>query len=205
MRTALPRYIQMLHQKLQARSMAGTDKIVWREFKEYLNASPQWFATQDIPTFLSLLIAFARAQLAALTEAEELNTTQSHKRPATAAFTQHTDKRQGLEKWGAQVAAAVSGGPDTTNDSSPSCSFCGRHHSLDQCRGVQNPIAQHKQKQLNRAGPSTGKSYSRGGSTRHFQKPPLFAADMHAATFAAGVGAGEEAAEDCRKVGAHSL
>jgi hypothetical protein len=61
MRTALPRYIQMLHQKLQARSMAGTDKIVWREFKEYLNASPQWFATQDIPTFLSLRSLPSRA------------------------------------------------------------------------------------------------------------------------------------------------
>jgi hypothetical protein len=45
--------------------MAGTDKIAWR--------APQWRPTQDIPTFLSLLIAFARTQLAALAGAEELN------------------------------------------------------------------------------------------------------------------------------------
>jgi hypothetical protein len=65
MRPALPRYFQKLHQQLLTRNMAGTDKIAWR--------APQWRPTQDIPTFLSLLIAFARTQLAALAGAEELN------------------------------------------------------------------------------------------------------------------------------------
>jgi hypothetical protein len=59
--------------------MAGTDKIVWREFKDYLNNALQLHTTQDIPTFLSLLITFARAQLAALAEAEEINAKQFNK------------------------------------------------------------------------------------------------------------------------------
>ena len=66
MQVSCPRYIQMLHQLLQARNMSKTDKIVWREFKDDLNISPEWAATPDIPTLMSLLINFARAQLSAL-------------------------------------------------------------------------------------------------------------------------------------------
>ena len=154
MQVSCPRYVQMLHQLLQARTMAKTDKIVWRELKDGLNISSEWAATPDIPTFMSLLINFARAQLSALAEEDEINQKKYNKRPATAAFTEHADKRQRFGNLGAQGAASVNGGPATTNCSSPSCSFCGRHHSLDQCRGVQNLIAQHQQKQLDRAGPT---------------------------------------------------
>jgi hypothetical protein len=147
-------YVHILHQHLQARIMAKTDKIVGCELKDGLNISSEWAATPYIPTFMSLLINFARAQLSALAEEDEINQKKYNKRPATAAFTEHADKRQRFANWGAQVAASVNGGPATTNGSSPSCSFCGRHHSLDQCRGVQNLIAQHQQKQLDRAGPT---------------------------------------------------
>ena len=61
----------MLHQLLLTRTMAQIDKIVWREFKDDLKISPEWAATPDIPTFMSLLINFARAQLQALAEQEE--------------------------------------------------------------------------------------------------------------------------------------
>ena len=84
----------------------------------------------SLPSYLSVLIVFARTQLAALAKAEGLKAKESNTRSATAAFTRHNDKRQRLENWGSQVAASVDCGPATTNGSCPSCSFCGRHHSL---------------------------------------------------------------------------
>jgi hypothetical protein len=141
--------------------MTKIDCIEWREFPKYLSEQQQCQNMKDIPTFLSLLIAFARTQLHALTSAEG---TLTHKRNATAVFA-HTDrhKRQRLEQLGAQVTAAVSGA--STNDDSKKCSYCGRQHHLEQCSGVQNLIAQHKTKQLAHAGPFTGKPHFRGGST----------------------------------------
>jgi hypothetical protein len=151
---------------------------------------------------MSLLINFARAHLSALAEAGEINQKKYNKCPTTAFFTEHADKRQRFANWGAQVAASVNGGPATSNGSTPSCSLCGRHHSLDQCRGVQNLIAQHKQKQLDRAGTTMIKPYCRGGSTRHFKKPTLFGGrGKYATTLAAGVGSGVEAAKDSMVAG----
>jgi hypothetical protein len=69
----------MLHQLLLARTMAKTDKIFWREFKDDLKISAEWAATPDIPTFMSLLINFARAQLSVLAKADE--TTPSRPNP----------------------------------------------------------------------------------------------------------------------------
>ena len=141
----------MLNQQLRSRKMANLDRIDWGEFKDYLDKSPQWLAKNDIPVYLSSLIAFASSQLDALAQAEGMaGVTSSSKRTATAAFADSTDKtkRQRFAEWGAQVAASVDGGSTNTHGSSSACSFCGRHHSLAQCRGVQNFIAQHKSRQL---------------------------------------------------------
>jgi hypothetical protein len=39
--------------------MANLDRIDWGEFKAYLNKNEQWLAKNDIPVYLSSLIAFA--------------------------------------------------------------------------------------------------------------------------------------------------
>ena len=112
-------------------------------FKDYLDKSPQWLTKNGIPAYLSSLIAFEHSQLDALVQAEGMASSSKH--TATAAYADPTDKtkRQRFAQWGAQVVAPVDGGPTNTNGSSPACSFCGRHHTLAQCRGVQNLIAQH--------------------------------------------------------------
>jgi len=70
MNNTQPRYIQMLFQQLQTRQMMKIDGIEWREFSNHLHKQPEWSNMKDIPTFLSLLIAWAHTQLTALTDAE---------------------------------------------------------------------------------------------------------------------------------------
>ena len=97
LRSALPRYLQMLDHQLRSRKMANLDRIDWSEFKAYLNKNDQWLAKNDIPVYLSSLIAFASSQLEALAQAEGMTgTTSSSKRAATAAFADPNDnnKRQ---------------------------------------------------------------------------------------------------------------
>jgi len=162
---ARPRFLQMLAHELKKRKMAKIDNIDWGEFKAYLNKNEQWLAKQDIPVYLSSLIAFSSAQLEALADAEGMpGSASSSKRTATAAFADphasNSNRRQRLAQWGAQVAASVNG--DSANPQGPQgppapCPYCGRHHSLDQCRGVQNLIAQHRSRQLvGRGGISKG-------------------------------------------------
>ena len=50
--------------------------------------------------------------------------------------------------------------------SSSACLFCGRHHSLAQCRGVLNLIAQHKARQLANHGGTSKPPFHRGSSWR---------------------------------------
>ena len=166
----------MLNQQLRSRKMANLDRIDWGEFKDYLYKSPQWLAKNDIPVYLSSLIAFASSQLDALAQAEGMaGVTSSSKRTATAAFADSTDKtkRQRFAEWGAQVAASVDGGSTNTHGSSSACSFCGRHHSLAQCRGVQSLIAQHKSRQLAARGGTSKPPFHRGSSWRT-KKPVQF-------------------------------
>jgi hypothetical protein len=174
LRAALPRYLQMLNQQLRSRKMANLDRI--DKSPQWLDKSPQWLAKNDIPVYLSSLIAFASSQLDALAQAEGMaGVTSSSKRTATAAFADSTDKtkRQRFAEWGAQVAASVDGGSTNTHGSSSACSFCGRHHSLAQCRGVQNLIAQHKSRQLAARGGISKPPFHRGSSWRT-KKPVQF-------------------------------
>jgi hypothetical protein len=107
-------------------------------------------------------------------------TASSSKRAATAAFADPNDnnnnRRQRLEQWGAQVAASING--DSANPQGPQgpqapCTYCGRHHSLDQCRGVKNLIDEHKRRQLARRGGISKPSLHRGNSYRT-NKPSQF-------------------------------
>ena len=169
---ARPRFLQMLAHELKKRKMAKIDNIDWGEFKAYLNKNEQWLAKQDIPVYLSSLIAFSSAQLEALADAEGMTgSASSSKRTATAAFADpnasNSNRRQRLAQWGAQVAASVNG--DSANPQGPQgppapCPYCGRHHSLDQCRGVQNLIAQHRSRQLVGRGGISKPSFHRGRS-----------------------------------------
>jgi hypothetical protein len=146
------------------------------EFKAYLNKNEQWLAKKDIPVYMSSLIAFSRSQLDALADAEGMTgTASSSKRTATAAFADPNDnsKRQCFEQWGAQVAASINGDSANPQGSSSACSFCGRHHSLAQCRGVQNLIAQHKSRQLAARGGTSKPPFHRGSSWRT-KKPVQF-------------------------------
>ena len=70
MNNTQPHYVQMLFQQLQTRQMMKVDVIEWREFSDHLDKQPAWSNMKDIPTFLSLLIAWAHTQLTALTAAE---------------------------------------------------------------------------------------------------------------------------------------
>ena len=175
---ARPRFLQMLAHELKKRKMAKIDNIDWGEFKAYLNKNEQWLAKNDIPVYLTSLIAFASSQLEALAEAEALaGAASSSKRAATAAFADSHDKnkRQRPAEWGAQVAASLDGDSANTHGSSPACSFCGRHHSLAQCRGVQNLIAQHKSRQLAARG-GISKPLSHRGNSWRLKKPAQFGA-----------------------------
>jgi hypothetical protein len=109
LRSALPRFLQMLDHQLRSRKMANLDRIDWGEFKAYLNKNEQWLAKKDIPVYLSSLIAFSSSQLEALAEAEGMTgTASSSKRAATAAFADpNNNKRQRFAEWGAQVAASI--------------------------------------------------------------------------------------------------
>jgi len=128
-----------------------------------------------MPVYMSSLIAFSSGQLEALADAEGMTgTASSSKRAATAAFADSNDnnsKRQRLEQWGAQVAASING--DSANPQGPKapCIFCGRHHSLDQCRGVRNLIKDHQDRQLARRVGISKPSLHRGRSGR--TKNPL--------------------------------
>ena len=178
LRSSLPRYIVSLDKQLRTRKMAALDRINWGEFKDYLNKNEQWLAKNDIPVYLTSLIAFASSQLEALAEAEALaGAASSSKRAATAAFADSHDKnkRQRPAEWGAQVAASLDGDSANTQGSSPACSFCGRHHSLAQCRGVQNLIAQHKSRQLAARG-GISKPLSHRGNSWRLKKPAQFGA-----------------------------
>jgi hypothetical protein len=151
-------------------------QVHWGEFKAYLNKNEQWLAKKDIPVYMSSLIAFSRSQLDALADAEGMTgTASSSKRTATAAFPDPNDnsKRQRFEQWGAQVAASINGDSANPQGSSSACSFCGRHHSLAQCRGVQNLIAQHKSRQLAARGGISKPPFHRGSSWRT-KKPVQF-------------------------------
>ena len=55
LRSALPRYLQMLDHQLRSRKMANLDRIDWSEFKAYLNKNEQWLAKNDIPQSVPLL------------------------------------------------------------------------------------------------------------------------------------------------------
>jgi hypothetical protein len=176
LRSALPRFLQMLDHQLKSRKMANLDRIDWGEFKAYLNKNEQWLAKKDIPVYMSSLIAFSRSQLDALADAEGMTgTASSSKRTATAAFADPNDnsKRQRFEQWGAQVAASINGDSANPQDSSPACSFCGRHHSLAQYCGVQNLIAQHKSRQLAARGGISKPPFHLGSSWRT-KKPVQF-------------------------------
>jgi hypothetical protein len=149
--------------------MANLDRIDWGEFKAYLNKNEQWLAKNDIPVCLSSLIAFASSQLEALAQAEGMTgTASSSKRAAIAAFAHPNDnnKRQRFAEWGAQVAASIDGDSANIHGSSSACPFCGRHHSLAQCRGVQNLIAQHKPRQLAAHGGISKSPFPRSSSWR---------------------------------------
>ncbi len=103
LRSAPPRYLVSLDQQLRTRKMANLDRINWGEFKDYLNKNEQWLAKNDIPVYLTSLVAFASSQLEALAEAEELaGAASSSKRAATAAFADSHDKnkRQRFAEWG---------------------------------------------------------------------------------------------------------
>jgi hypothetical protein len=176
LRSALPRYLQMLDHQLRSRKMANLDRIDWSEFKAYLNKNEQWLAKNDIPVYLSSLIAFASSQLEALAQAEGMTgTASSSKHAATAAFADPNDnnKRQRFAEWGAQVAASIDGDSANIHGSSSACPFCGRRHSLAQCRGVQNLIAQHKSRQLAARGGISKPPFHRGSSWRT-KKPVQF-------------------------------
>jgi len=151
LRSALPRFLQMLDHQLKSRKMANVDRIDWGNFKAYLNKNEQWLAKKDIPVYMSSLIAFSSCQLEALADAEEMTgTASSSKRDTTAAFADSNDnsKRQRLEQWGAQVAASINGDSANPQGLKAPCLFCGLHHSLDQCRGVRNLIKEHQDRQL---------------------------------------------------------
>jgi hypothetical protein len=176
LRSALPRFLQMLDHQLKSRKMANLGRIDWGEFKAYLNKNEQWLAKKDIPVYMSSLIAFSRSQLDALADAEGMTgTASSSKRTATAAFADPNDdsKRQRFEQWGAKVAASINGDSANPQGSNSACSFCGRHHSLAQCRGVQNLIAQHKSRQLAARGGISTPPFHRGSSWRT-KKPVQF-------------------------------
>jgi hypothetical protein len=166
MNTTQPHYIQMLFQQLQQRQMMTVDGIEWQGFFNHLDKQPEWGNMKDIPTFLSLLIAWAHSQLTALTDAEG---TLAQKRTTTAAFT-HTNsqrtKRQRFRQWGAEVATAISGA--STNEDP--CSFCGHKHSLDQCRGLKKVIEREKERRLNLDSSSTSKPHPRAGM-KSFKRP----------------------------------
>ena len=53
LRSALPRFLQMLDHQLKSRKMAKLDRIDWGEFKAYLNKNEQWLAKKDIPVYMS--------------------------------------------------------------------------------------------------------------------------------------------------------
>ncbi len=95
-------------------------------------------------------------------------TTSSSKLAATAAFADPNDnnKRQRFAEWGAQVAASIDGDSANIHGSSSACPSCGRHHSLAQCRGVQNLIDQHKSRQLAASGGISNPPSHRGSSWR---------------------------------------
>jgi len=171
-----------LHQ-LKSRKMANVDKIDWVDFKAYLNKNEQWLAKKDIPVYMSSLIAFSSGQLEALADAEGMTgTASSSKRTAIAAFADSNDnndnRRQRLQQWGTQVAASING--DSANPQGPQgppvpCTYCGRHHSLDQYRGVRNLIDDHKRRQLAGRGGISKPSLHRGRSWRT-NKPSQFSA-----------------------------
>jgi hypothetical protein len=176
LRSTLPRFLQMLDHQIKSRKMANLDRIDCGEFKAYLNKNEQWLAKKDIPVYMSSLLAFSSSQLEALADAEGMTgTASSSKRGATAAFADPNDnsKRQRFEQWGAQVAASINGDSANPQGSSSACSFCGRHHSLAQCRGVQNLIAQHKSRQLAARGGTSKPPFHRGNSWRT-KKPVQF-------------------------------
>ena len=77
LRSALPRFLQMLDHQLKSRKMANLDRIDWGEFKVYLNKNEQWLAKKDIPVYMSSLIAFSSSQLRALADAEGMTGTAS--------------------------------------------------------------------------------------------------------------------------------
>jgi hypothetical protein len=122
LRSALPRFLQMLDHQLRSRKMANVDKIDWGDFKAYLNKNEQWLAKKDIPVYMSSLIAFSSGQLEALADAEGMTgTASSSKRAATADFADSNDnnnnRRQRLEQWGIQVDASING--DSANPQGP--------------------------------------------------------------------------------------
>ena len=109
LRSALPRYLVSLDQQLRRRKMANLDRIDWSEFKDYLNKNEQWHAKNDIPVYITSLIAFASSQLESLAQAEGMaGAVSSSKRAATAAFADSHDrnKRQRFAEWGTHSAAA---------------------------------------------------------------------------------------------------
>jgi len=164
----------MLDHQLRSRKMAHLDRIDWSEFKAYLNKNEQWLAKNDIPVYLSSLVAFASSQLEALAQAEGMTgTASSSKRAATAAFADPNDnnKRQRFAEWGAQVAASIDGDSANIHGSSSACPFCGRHTKP----GVQNLIAQHKSRQLAARGGISKPPFHRGSSWRT-KKPAQFGA-----------------------------
>ena len=83
-------------------------------------------------------------------------TASSSKRAATAAFADSNDnnnsKRQRLEQWGAHVAASINGNTANPQGTTAPCTFCGRYHSLAQCRGVLKGIKEKQAYQLAKRG-----------------------------------------------------
>jgi len=125
---------------------------------------------------MSSLIAFSSGQLEALAKLEALDaqgmtgTASSSKRAATAACADSNDnnrKRQRFEQWGAQVAASINGNSANPQGTTAPCTFCGRYHSLAQCRGVRKLIEEHKRLQIARRGGG------RDGAAGGISKPSL--------------------------------
>ena len=79
--------IDNLFQTLSAASMTQTpDKIPWRDFKGWLEATAEWQAHPDLATMLQQLVLFAKTQYKAYLQAQGLEGGSGTKRLATIAF-----------------------------------------------------------------------------------------------------------------------
>jgi hypothetical protein len=117
---------------------------------------------------MNLLLSFTTAQLETLEEAQIIGSTHSLKRTATVAFghaeaTSGQNNHGSIHKWGQDVVESITHPPPYAA-ADTQCMFCGRRHSLNDCKGAQNLILQYKKGKLNQDSPSG--EYHRGGQGR---------------------------------------